>query len=102
MGPMCDPSSHPHDLTLDVLGLACPEPITRLQELMAGLEGGTVIEVLSDDGGIQWDLPAWCISTGNTLLALTESGRVWKGYVRLTVRRAASAGTSPAPADSGP
>jgi len=46
---------------LDLLGLVCPEPITRLQEAAADRPGGTVIELEADDGGIQWDLPAWCI-----------------------------------------
>ncbi|MFO7768163.1 MAG: sulfurtransferase TusA family protein [bacterium] len=78
-------SEQPHraDRTLDVTGRACPVPITELQEFVRDLEAGTVVEVLADDGGIQWDLPAWCISHGHTLLALEETGRLWKGYVRL-------------------
>mgnify|MGYP001076048343 CR=1 FL=1 len=78
-------SETPHraDTTLDVTGLACPVPITELQDFVQDLEPGTVVEVLADDGGIQWDLPAWCISHGHTLLDLQEEGRLWKGYVRL-------------------
>lgn len=71
------------DHVLDVLGLACPEPIVRLQEYVAGLPAGAVIEVLSDDGGIQWDLPAWCSSTGNRMLEMVEEDRVWRGRVQL-------------------
>jgi len=78
-------SEQPHraDHTLDVTGRACPEPITELQGFVEDLEPGTVVEVLADDGGIQWDLPAWCVGHGHALLALEESGRLWKGYVRL-------------------
>jgi len=84
---------------LDLLGLVCPEPITRLQEAAADRPGGTVIELEADDGGIQWDLPAWCIGQGHTLLYLKESEGVWRGAVRLGSGRITdpAAGTSPAP-----
>jgi TusA-related sulfurtransferase len=74
---------------LDVRGLMCPEPITELQEFVGGRAPGEVIEVLADDGGIQWDLPAWCISHGHTLIGLDqeddpERGHPrWRGRVRL-------------------
>ena len=75
------------DSSLDVLGLTCPEPITRLQDHILDRDPGEVIEIVADDGGIQWDLPAWCISNGHTMLSLddrVEDGRrVWRGYVRL-------------------
>jgi tRNA 2-thiouridine synthesizing protein A len=86
---------------LDLLGLVCPEPITRLQEVAADRPGGTVIELEADDGGIQWDLPAWCIGQGHTLLYLEESEGVWRGAVRLGTGRISdpAVGTSPAPRD---
>jgi len=78
------------DVQLDVLGLSCPEPITRLQDFIAGRMPGVVIEILADDGGIQWDLPAWCISNGHTMLGLNEERvkgrRIWRGLVRLEQR----------------
>lgn len=89
---------------LDLCGLVCPEPITRLQEAAAGRPAGTVIVLEADDGGIQWDLPAWCIGQGHTLLYLEGSGGVWRGAVRLGAVRVSDpeAGTSPVPRDSGP
>lgn len=77
------------DARLDVLGLFCPEPIVRLQDFVQGRAVDEVIEILADDGGIQWDLPAWCISNGHSMLRLTEQeqeagGRIWVGYVRLS------------------
>lgn len=75
------------DVRLDVVGLSCPEPITRLQEFVAGRRPGEVIEIVADDGGIQWDLPAWCISNGHAMLRLVEERqgdeRVWRAYIRL-------------------
>ncbi len=77
------------DVRLDVLGLSCPEPIVRLQDFVRDRAADEVIEVLADDGGIQWDLPAWCISNGHTMLRLREEewktgSRIWVGYVRLS------------------
>jgi len=74
---------------LDVRGLACPEPITELQDFVVGRPAGALIEVLADDGGIQWDLPAWCISNGHALLKLEEErdpdagSPRWRGHIRL-------------------
>ena len=74
---------------LDVRGLSCPEPITELQDFVQGRSAGEIVVVLADDGGIQWDLPAWCISNGHSLLSLDreedpEKGTPrWRGRVRL-------------------
>ncbi len=87
---------------LDLLGLVCPEPVTRLQECVAALPAESVIELEADDGGIQWDLPAWCLGQGYTLLRLEEKGGIWRGRVRLggpDLSARPAGGTSPARPD---
>ena len=75
------------DARLDVLGLFCPEPIGRLQLFTADRPAGQVIEMVGDDGGLQWDLPAWCLSHGHELIELREEpGGIWRGWVRLISR----------------
>ena len=70
------------EIELDVRGRMCPAPILDLAELMARLEVGTVIALLSDDAAIAFDLPAWCASTGHELIALERHGNEHLGRVR--------------------
>ena len=45
----------PADESLDTTGLYCPIPVIKTAEKMKGLPVGTVLEVISDDGGIEAD-----------------------------------------------
>jgi len=81
-------SSPEPDETLDTFGLLCPIPIIRLADRMKVLPPGAVVAVISDDPGIEMDLPAWCTSTGHELLVLTEDP---PGEFRGVVRRGAAA-----------
>ncbi|MBW7864907.1 MAG: DsrE/DsrF/DrsH-like family protein [Candidatus Hydrogenedentes bacterium] len=63
-------------IQLDVCGMQCPGPITRVKKAVDGLGSGEVLEVIATDPGFAADLPAWCKSTGNTLRGITsEKGR---------------------------
>lgn len=68
---------------LDVRGLLCPLPLLRLSEAAARLSQGTRICVLSDDSGIEVDLPAWCERTGSRLESLVQEGELYRGTVLL-------------------
>lgn len=70
------------DITVDALGLYCPMPIIMTAKEIKKIAVGQVLAVLSDDAGIQADLPAWCKTTGNELLGLTQEGTVYTGLVR--------------------
>lgn len=72
----------PADHTLDTIGLYCPVPIVKTAERIKLLEAGSVLEVLSDDGGIEADLPAWCKAYGHEYLGLLRDGALWKLYLR--------------------
>ncbi|MFH1071509.1 MAG: sulfurtransferase TusA family protein [Candidatus Glassbacteria bacterium] len=72
----------PADETLDTTGLYCPLPVVKTSEKMKGLAEGTVLEVISDDGGIEADLPAWCEGYGHDWLGCFRDGSTWRCYVR--------------------
>lgn len=60
---------------LDVCGLQCPGPITRVKQVMSSITPGDTLEVISTDVGFVADIPAWCASTGNTLLEVRPDGK---------------------------
>lgn len=71
------------DAVLDCFGLACPMPIYKTANMMKEVRSGQVLEVLSDDDGIEKDMPAWCKATGNEYLGLLKE----KGEYRVFVRK---------------
>ncbi len=70
------------DRVYDARGLLCPLPIIRAAEEIGKMEVGEVLEVISDDPGIQEDMPAWCRSAGHHLLELIREGSEFRSYVR--------------------
>jgi tRNA 2-thiouridine synthesizing protein A len=70
------------NVTVDALGLYCPMPIIMTAKEIKKIAVGQVLAVLSDDAGIEADLPAWCKTTGNELLGLTHEGTIYTGLVR--------------------
>ena len=70
------------DRVCDARGLLCPIPIIRASEVIREMEAGEVLEVISDDPGIQEDMPAWCRSAGHRLLGLIRAGSDYRSYVR--------------------
>ncbi len=67
---------------LDTFGLLCPMPIIKTAAKMKDLKPGDILEVLSDDPGIQEDMPAWCMTSGNELILLEEQGDEFRAYVK--------------------
>ncbi len=72
------------DKSLDCVGLYCPMPIIKTAGVVSELKTGEVLEVVSDDKGIEEDMPAWCEATGNEFLGIEEENGVYKAYVRKT------------------
>lgn len=73
---------------VDALGTWCPVPIHLIARAARAAGPGDVIELLADDPLIEVDLPAWCHSSGNHLVALRRDGESWVGVV--TVRTGGS------------
>jgi len=61
-------------IKLDVCGMQCPGPISKVKETIATVKDDEVLEVQASDPGFASDIPAWCKATGNTLLDVKPAG----------------------------
>jgi len=69
-------------LVLDTRGTFCPIPIIKTSEALRNLDSGRVVEVISDDPAVESDMPAWCRSTGHTIVQCTKEGDDFHYFVR--------------------
>jgi TusA-related sulfurtransferase len=74
------------DVTLNCIGLYCPEPIIRTANQAREMKPGQILEVQATDPGFQIDLPAWCLCHRHEFLGMDQEGTVYTGYVRLEGR----------------
>ena len=70
------------DEVLDCVGLSCPMPIFKTANKIKEMQAGQILEVQSDDDGIEKDMPAWCTMTGNEYLGLVKAGGEYRVFVR--------------------
>lgn len=70
------------DAVLDTVGQACPLPIFKTSNRIKDMQPGQVLEVQSDDDGIEKDMPAWCRLTGNEFLGFTVENGEHRVFVR--------------------
>lgn len=70
------------DAVVDASGLQCPGPLVQVSRVMKELAPGAVLLARATDRGFRSDLPAWCASTGNTFLGMTEEKGVFTARVR--------------------
>lgn len=69
-------------VVIDTRGMFCPIPIIKTSEALRNLDSGGVVEVISDDPAVELDMPAWCRSTGHTIIRLTKEGDDFRYLVR--------------------
>lgn len=68
---------------IDVSGLQCPGPISKLRVAVDEISTGEAIEILSTDPGFAADVPAWCRSTGNECVSVEKiAGGKYKALVK--------------------
>ncbi len=70
------------DEILDCVGLSCPMPIFKASGKIKEMRQGQVLEILSDDEGIESDMPAWCRMTGNEYIGQIKEGDEYHVYIR--------------------
>ncbi len=70
------------ELEIDALGTFCPEPVIRVQYRIAELDPGQVLVLHADDMGVEVDIPAWCLSTGNEFLGMIKDETAYRVFVR--------------------
>jgi len=61
-------------------------PIVKLKLGLEEINANKVVELLSDDPGVEEDLVQWCYATGNTLLSIDKDGDVFIAYIKKTGR----------------
>jgi tRNA 2-thiouridine synthesizing protein A len=67
---------------LDARGLACPMPIVKTAQAIAGLASGELLEVLATDPGSTKDFVAWARTTGNELVEQSQEDGVFRFLLR--------------------
>jgi TusA-related sulfurtransferase len=67
---------------LDARGLACPMPIVKTAQAIAGLASGELLEVLSTDPGSLKDFVAWSRTTGHELVEQSSEAGVHRFVLR--------------------
>lgn len=79
-------------VVVDACGLQCPGPILRLREKVETLKEGECVEIIATDSAFTRDVEAWCISTGNRVIATSCD----KGIYRAVVQRGSKESSIPA------
>ncbi|MGE0255141.1 MAG: sulfurtransferase TusA family protein [Alphaproteobacteria bacterium] len=70
--------------TLDASGLRCPLPVLKARKALRGMAAGEELTVLATDPGAPDDFRAFCATTGDALVSLSEAG----GTCTVVIRKA--------------
>ena len=70
-------------LTLDCIGLYCPEPLFQTRESIDAIEIGEVLEVIADDPAAEEDLTRFAKRAGHEVVSLENDGV----ELRILIRR---------------
>jgi len=73
-------------LSIDAVGLYCPMPIVKLKLGLEETNTDEIVELLSNDSGVEDDLVQWCYATGNTLLSVDKKEDIFTAYIKKTGR----------------
>ena len=68
--------------SLDLKGLKCPLPVLRAKKALKALNPGDTLEVIATDPCSVKDFPAFCDTTGNTLVNWDETDGVYRFVLR--------------------
>jgi len=68
--------------TIDLKGLLCPMPIIKMAKAIKEIQPGEVLEAYATDPGVMADIPAWCRTTGNTLVTMEKLDKQFHFVVR--------------------
>lgn len=63
-------------ITLDTIGLICPEPVMLLHRTIKSAQSGDVIEVFATDPASTRDVPNFCRHLGHELIAQETLGAI--------------------------
>ena len=66
---------------VDACGMQCPGPIMQVANEIAAIKNGEAISIISSDPAFAHDIPAWCASTGNTLIDVVPENGNYKATI---------------------
>ena len=67
--PTQNPPAQNPSVSLDCLGMKCPQPIIMLAQRLGEVPIGGLIELIADDPAAGPDVAAWCRMRGHELVA---------------------------------
>ncbi len=70
-------------MTLDCVGLYCPEPLFQTRESIDSIEVGEILEVFADDPAAEEDLTRFAKRAGHEIVSCNNDD----GHLRLLIRR---------------
>jgi TusA-related sulfurtransferase len=62
------------NVTLDCLGLKCPQPVLKMAAKSAEMKPGDVLEVTADCSTFAQDVKMWCERSKKTLMFCRDEG----------------------------
>ena len=81
---MTEGTEHTAAQTLDMTGYFCPEPVIRVNEEIASVGVGEILELLADDPSSKSDIASWAKRTGHELVSTEDDGGVFRFLIRRT------------------
>ncbi len=69
-------------VSLDCIGLFCPEPLFETREKIDSIEVGDVLEVFADDPASEVDLKRFCKRTGHSLLKFENNNGEFRFLIK--------------------
>jgi tRNA 2-thiouridine synthesizing protein A len=71
------------DKILDLKGLACPQPVIKVNKGIKEIAVGQVLEAITTDPGSLSDFPAWARTSGNEILKTEQND----GLIKFIIKR---------------
>ena len=71
-----------HDMSMDLRGLCCAEPIIRVTKALKTLQPGQTLLISADKVSMLKDIAAYCNQTGNPLLQQTEQNGIYQFWIQ--------------------
>ena len=71
------------DKILDLKGLACPQPVIKVNKGIKEIAVGQVLEAITTDPGSLSDFPAWARTSGNEIVKTEQKD----GLIRFIIKR---------------
>ncbi len=69
-------------VTIDALGLKCPQPVLKIAAKSPDMQPGDVMEILADCPTFEKDIRAWCDRMKKVLLWIRDEGGKYRAQIQ--------------------